>query len=124
MRKFLNSKLSAAFILAAFSAACGGGNEQPTGVTPPAVASVIVAPDSSLLIPGGSAQLAATVRDASGAPLTGHTITWSSSDNSKVTVTQAGQVTAVAVGRVVVTATSEGKSGSTIVVVAASLARD
>jgi hypothetical protein len=109
----------------ALATACGGGNEQTTGVTPPpAVAAVIVAPDSSLLIPGGSAQLAATVRDANGAPLTGRTIAWSSSDNSKVTVSQTGQVTAVAVGRVVVTAASEGKSGSTVVVVTAALARD
>ena len=103
---------------------CGGGNDQPAAVTPPAVASVVVAPDSSLLIPGGSAQLSATVRDSKGAPITGHTIAWSSSDNSKVSVTQTGQVTALAVGRVVVTATSEGKSGSTVVVVTASLARD
>ena len=126
MPNFTNNKATVAFVLAAglVVASCGGGNEQPTAVTPPAVASVVVAPDSSVLIPGGTAQLSATLRDASGAPLTGHTVTWSSADNSKVSVTQSGQVTAIAVGRVVVTATSEGKTGSTIVVVASSLARD
>src|SRR4249919_1680014 len=120
------SKATVALLLAAglVVASCGGGNEQPTAVTPPAVASVVVALDSSVLIPGGTAQLSATLRDASGAPLTGHTVTWSSADNSKVSVTQSGQVTAIAVGRVVVTAASEGKSGSTVVVVASSLARD
>ncbi len=113
-------------VLAVLSAAssCGGGSEQTTGVTPPAVASVVVAPDSSVLIPGGTAQLSVTLRSGTGASLTGHTVTWSSADNSKVSVTQSGQVTALAVGRVVVTATSEGKTGSTIVVVASTLARD
>lgn len=126
MRKLsrIPTTLGIVFILLSIVASCGGGSEQPTGVTPPAVASVVVAPDSSLMIPGGSAQLAVTLRDSKGAALTGHTITWSSSDNSKVSVTQTGQITAVAVGRVVVTATSEGKSGSTVIVVAASLGRD
>jgi hypothetical protein len=126
MHKSLYTRTTIAAVLGILSLAvsCGGGNEQPTAVTPPAVAAVVVAPDSSQLIPGGSAQLSATVRDSKGAPITGHTIVWSSSDNSKVSVTQTGQVTALAVGRVVVTATSEGKSGSTVVVVAASLARD
>jgi hypothetical protein len=116
--------LAAALAVLTFSVSCGGGNDQPTAVTPPSVASVVVAPDSSLLIPGGAAQLSATVRDSKGAAITGHTIAWSSADNSKVSVSQTGQATALAVGRVVVTATSEGKSGSTIVVVASSLARD
>src|SRR6476619_2807889 len=126
MRKSTQMKATIGCALAVLStvASCGGGNEQPTGVTPPAVASVVVAPDSSVLIPGGTAQLAATLRSATGASLTGHTVTWSSADNSKVSVTQSGQVTAIAVGRVVVTATSEGKTGSTIVVVASTLARD
>src|SRR4051812_39602639 len=105
---------------------CGGGSsDSPTQPTNNAVASVTIAPsDSVMMKPGGSAQLAVAVRGANGSTLTGKTITWSTGDNSKVGVSQSGQLSAVAIGRTTITATSEGKSGSTVVVVANPLGRD
>jgi hypothetical protein len=112
-------------LITALVTACGGGGtDNSTGVTPSGVAAVIVAPDSIILVPGRVAQLGATVRDAKGTTLIGHTVTWSSADNAKVTVTPTGQVTAIATGRAVITATSEGKTGTMIVAVASSLARE
>jgi hypothetical protein len=119
--------VAAALLSSIIAAGCGGGGTKdgPTQPTGTSVASVTVNPsDSVSMKPGGSAQLGATVRSASGTALAGKTVTWSSGDNSKVSVSATGQVTAVAVGRATITATSEGKSGTTVIVVANSLARD
>jgi uncharacterized protein YjdB len=62
-------------------------------------------------------QASAVTRDASGAELTGRTITWSSDNESVATVSSAGLVTAVAMGTVNITATSEGQSGSAVLTV-------
>lgn len=82
------------------------------------VASVSVAPTSLSLTAGQTSQLAATVRDASGAALTGRTVVWSSSDLAVVAVGQTGEVRAVGPGSATVTATSEGKAGTASVTVA------
>jgi hypothetical protein len=119
--------VSAAFAASLVLVACGGGTsgDGPTQPATNSVASVTITPaDSVLLEPGRTAQLGVTVLGANGTTLTGKTVTWSSGDNSKVSVSQTGQLTAAAVGRVTITATSEGKSGSTVVVVANTLARD
>jgi hypothetical protein len=117
----------ATLIAAVALSSCGGGgsSDGPTQPSANAVASVTITPsDSVMLKPAGVAQLSVAVRGANGTTLTGKTVTWSSSDNGKVSVSPSGQVSAVAVGRVTVTATSEGKSGSTVIVVANTLARD
>jgi uncharacterized protein YjdB len=89
-------------------------------VTPPPVATVTVAPGSPTLTPGAVIQLVPTLRDASGATLTGRTVTWSSSNNGVATVSGAGLVTGVAVGGpVTITATSEGQIGTASVSVVA-----
>jgi uncharacterized protein YjdB len=49
--------------------------------------------------------------------LTDRTITWSSSDTHKATVSDTGVVTGIMQGGVTITATSEGKSGSASVTV-------
>jgi uncharacterized protein YjdB len=77
-----------------------------------AVASVSVAPTSNQLIPRGSVQLTATVRDQTGAIVLNRVIAWSSSNTSVATVSPSGLVTAVAVGTASITATSEGQSGA------------
>ena len=109
----LPPRLSAALV-AAFTilvAACGG-NE---GTGPVPAASVAILPDSITLLVGGSQQLAATVRDRNGVTLVGRAVSWSSADGGMAAVTTAGVVTGVAAGRVVISATSEGKVGSAVV---------
>jgi alpha-tubulin suppressor-like RCC1 family protein/uncharacterized protein YjdB len=82
-------------------------------VTPPPVATVNVELGAPSLVVGKSAQASAVLRDERGTLLTGRTVAWSSSNVGVATVTPTGLVTAVAVGSVTLTATSEGKSGST-----------
>ena len=87
------------------------------------VASVAVAPSSQTLLAGSRVQLTATARDSAGNPLSGRSIIWTSANPAIALVSTAGLVTAVAPGQAVVTATSEGKSGSaTITVLAAPVA--
>lgn len=88
------------------------------------VATVAVTPVSSLIQVGQQLQLLATVRDASGNLLTDRPVTWSwPSNNGQLTVSQSGLVTALAANDVgpplttVVTATSEGVTGTTNVIV-------
>ena len=81
-------------------------------ITLPPVASVDVSPASASLYVGRSQQLVATPRDASGNPLSGRLITWSSSAAAVATVSANGMVTAVAAGSATITATSEGQSGT------------
>src|SRR5690348_2114584 len=97
-------------------AASGGHSDSSTvTVTAPAVASVSVSPNSATLRVGNTSQLSATVRDASGNVLTGHTVTWSSSATAAATVSASGLVTAVAPGSATITATSDGKSGTSTI---------
>jgi hypothetical protein len=81
------------------------------------VATVTVTPSAKTILVGGVAQLTATLKDANGNVLTGRTVTWSSSDETKVTVSATGVVTGVALGTVTITATSEGKTGTATVTV-------
>lgn len=76
------------------------------------VDSVSVAPAVATVHLTQSRQLTPTTRDSAGGVLVGRTITWSSSDSSRATVSGTGLVTALAVGPVTITATSEGKQGS------------
>lgn len=103
------------WIPALLLAACGGGESTaPITTNPPpaTVASISLTPDSSDVVVRGSGQLAATTRDASGATLSGRTVSWSSSSDAIATVNSSGLVTAVSSGTVTITATSEGKSAS------------
>jgi len=83
------------------------------------VASVIVSPATLSLQVGGTQQLIATLRDASGNVLTGRVVTWTSSNVLVGTVTGSGLVTALLAGGATITATSEGKSGSAALTVTA-----
>src|SRR6266568_4712319 len=82
-----------------------------------AVASVTVSPASASVQAGQTVQLTATPKDASGNPLTGRTVTWTSSNTSAGTVNASGLVTGVVVGSTTITATSEGQSGTSVVTV-------
>jgi len=80
-------------------------------VIPAPVVSVAVTPATATLVMGKTLQLSAVPKDSAGNALGGRTITWTSSDASKATVSAAGLVTAKSTGVVTLTATSEGKSG-------------
>src|SRR5207249_1236164 len=80
-------------------------------------ASVSISPASVSLQTGQTAQLTATARDASGNPLPGRVMAWSSSDTTIAKVSGSGLVTAKAAGSANVTATSEGQSGTAAITV-------
>ena len=86
-------------------------------VTPAPVASVTVTPASPSVVTGQTVQLTATPKDANGNPLSGRVVTWSSNNTSVATVDAGGLVTAGAVGSAMITATSEGKSGTASITV-------
>lgn len=101
-----------------FLAACSSpaGPTTPPGTTP--VATVVLAPSTATVVEGGTTSLAATLRSAEGATLTGRTVTWSSDNVSIASVSAGGTVTGIAAGGpVTITATSEGKSATATVTV-------
>jgi alpha-tubulin suppressor-like RCC1 family protein len=107
--------------LVVFAAAlsCGGsGGDSITDPKPTraAVASVMISRDTATLLPSATVQLAATVKDATGEPLS-RDIVWTASDTSKVSVSPSGLVTAIRTGRTVVTANSESHSASATITV-------
>ncbi len=65
----------------------------------------------------GTVALTATVLGTNGEPALGRTVTWTSSNTSVATVSNAGVVAGVSNGTVTITATSEGVSGTTTVTV-------
>src|SRR5205807_10667261 len=81
-------------------------------VTSVPVASVTVSPASASVQAGQTVQLTATPKDVNGNPLTGRTISWSSSNTSVATVNSSGLVSCVVAGSATITATSEGQSGT------------
>jgi uncharacterized protein YjdB/PKD repeat protein len=87
-------------------------------VTPAPVASVDVTPSPASVVVGTTLQLTATPKDAAGNALTGRTVTWGTSNATLATVDANGLVTGNAAGGpVTITATSEGKNGSSAVTV-------
>src|SRR6266699_2596390 len=86
------------------------------------VASVVVSPAPAMLPLHGTTQLGVTLKDASGTTLTGRTVAWTSSTPTIMTVSPTGLVTDVADGgTATITATSEGKSGTSAITVQAPL---
>jgi trimeric autotransporter adhesin len=83
------------------------------------VASVAVSPSSATLVVGQTVDLEAEPRDASGRPLSGRAVTWSSNRPEVATVTSSGIVAAVSAGSATITASSEGRSGNATIVVEA-----
>ncbi len=86
-------------------------------VTNVPVASVDVTPSPATVQAGQTVQLTATPLDAGGNPLSGRVVTWSSNNTAAATVNSSGLVTGVAPGSATITATSEGKSGTSAVTV-------
>ncbi len=83
------------------------------------VATVTVSPASASVTAGQTVQLTATPKDANGNTLTGRTINWTSSNTSVATVSSSGLVSGVVAGSATITATAEGKSGTSAITVTA-----
>jgi serine/threonine protein kinase len=90
----------------------------PSAPPPPVVASLTVTPRTARLAIGDTLTLSAEPRDGQGRALTGRSVSWRSGAPAIVSVSAAGTVTAVTPGRAVVTAASEGKTGSVTLTVA------
>ncbi len=94
---------------------CGGGSD---GTAPPVpIATVTIEPSTATLFVGGSQTLTATLRDAAGNALSGRTVTWNTTNAAVATVSPAGVVTAVSLGSAVISATAEGRAGTSTVTV-------
>ena len=91
----------------------------PVTVNRAAVAVASVALASSNLVIGQTTQASVVLKDAAGNVLTGRTVVWSSSNTAVATVNGSGVVTAAALGTANIIATSENKSGSALLTVAA-----
>ena len=90
----------------------GASNTATMAVLPVPVASVSLTPTAGTLLVGQSLQLAASPRDSIGGTLSGRDVTWSSSEASRATVSGTGLVTALSVGPVTISASSEGRTGT------------
>src|SRR5439155_1217951 len=97
----------------------GQGGTATITVSTVLVASVTVSPATASVQAGQTVQLAATPKDANGNPLSGRTVTWASSNSAVATVGGSGLVTGVTAGSATITATSEGKSGTSAITVTA-----
>ncbi len=84
-------------------------------VSPAQVASITLAPSNLSLEVGKRSTMVATLRDARGRIITGREAYWTSSQTSVGTVSQTGEVSAIAPGGTVVTARVGGVSASAAV---------
>src|SRR2546426_357725 len=83
------------------------------------VASLTVTLATARVAVGQTVQLTATLRDANGNVLSGRTVLWTTDNAVAATVDGNGLVSGLSAGPAVITATSEGKSGSASVTVTA-----
>jgi hypothetical protein len=96
-------------------AACGGGGGESTTSATCEVTSLSVTPSSASVAVGAKTQLGASFSSlhCNGSPA----LTWTSSAQTIATVSSTGEVTGVAAGSAVITATAGGMSGSAAVTV-------
>lgn len=109
--------------------AAGYSSSATFSVLPAPVATVRLAADSLVLYPRATAQLLATLEEASGEPLTGRTITWVSSDSSIVDVSNAGLLTflpytGAATREAFVVASAEGRADTVRLIVRPNVVRN
>ncbi|HEX9579711.1 MAG TPA: Ig-like domain-containing protein [Gemmatimonadales bacterium] len=83
------------------------------------VSSVAVSPATATIVTSGTVQLAVTLTGATGDTLTGRAVSWSSSAAGVATVGVNGLVSGDSAGTALITATSEGNTGSATVTVTA-----
>ncbi len=95
-----------------FAASEGQSGSATVNVTTVAVASVAVTPNTGNIQQGQALQLTATARDAGNNVITGRPIVWTSTDETKATVSSQGRVVTIAPGSVTIRATVDGVTGS------------
>ena len=122
---------AAALLLVVALAACGDSSTAPAtedgnggnsggNPLPVVVARIDVAPlEQGAVLVGSQRQFRATLRAADGSVISGRSVTWSISHAERGQIDAVGTVTARQPGLVVVTATSEGKSGTAQLEIAA-----
>ncbi|MEZ4456879.1 MAG: Ig-like domain-containing protein [Gemmatimonadales bacterium] len=88
-------------------------------VIPVPVASVSVSPTSATVAIAETKTFAATLKDSTGAVLTGRSVTWASGSPAVATVSTGGVVTGVSAGATGITASAESKVGTASVTVTA-----
>ncbi len=103
-------------LLCASVPACGGdsgGSANPIVPTVPVnVSSIAISLGQPAIAPGSSTVATAVLRDATGSTLSGRQVSWSSSASTIASIDGSGNISGIAPGTTVITATSEGKSGS------------
>jgi uncharacterized protein YjdB len=97
---------------ATITAAVGSVQNTATVTVMAPVSTIDLAPTSTSIVIGGTTQLTATLKDASGNVLTDRTIDWKSDADLVASVSPAGLVTSKSVGTANITATVEGKSAT------------
>ncbi|MEP6691654.1 MAG: Ig-like domain-containing protein [Gemmatimonadaceae bacterium] len=100
-------------VAVALLASCGDSTKAPALIT------LEISPASGSVQVGATLALTVQAKDGSGAVITGQSVTFTSSDESKATVTSGGVVTGVALGSVTITAASDGKSAQAVLAVIA-----
>ena len=114
-----------AIIIAVVGVLGCGGSTEPPAPTPvvSSVSSVLITAPTSAIDVGGTVDLTVTVRDLAGAVVTGKSLSWATSNATVASVSSTGTVTGVAAGSALISASVEGKTGSTqVTVVAAAVA--
>jgi uncharacterized protein YjdB len=101
------------------SATAEGRTGQVTVTVVPPVASVTVRLTAATIPVGATTTATATAFDDRGTSLTGRAVTWSSSAPAVATVSTSGVVTGVAAGTAIISATSEGRTGSVTITISA-----
>jgi hypothetical protein len=109
---------AAALVWALFATVLAACDDPADPELPAPVASVEISQAMVQLALGGQQQLEAVLKAADGGTLQGRPIAWSISDTTVAGVSETGLVTGLAAGSTLVTATSEGRSGTAQVIVA------
>jgi plastocyanin len=102
---------------AAVVAVLACGSDDPTGNS--GVATVAMNANAITLVAGQTEQLTATAKDAAGNTISGGAVTWRSANTGIAAVNASGLVTGIATGQTDVTATIDGRVGTTRVTVGA-----
>ncbi len=93
------------------TATAGTASGNATVTVAQQVSAVAVTPDTGIVLPGTSLQLAAEARDANGHAVAGSGFAWASSDTTVAVVDTTGLVLGIGLGAVEVSATSSGATG-------------